>query len=28
MDDYNNNHPHASLDDLTPIEFMKKRMNL
>ncbi len=28
MDDYNNNHPHASLDDLTLIEFMKKRMNL
>lgn len=28
MDDYNNNHPHASLDDLTPVEFMRKRMNL
>lgn len=28
MYDYNNNHPHGSLDDHSPIEFMKKRMNL
>ncbi len=28
MDDYNNNHPHASLDDQSPVEFMKKRMSL
>jgi putative transposase len=28
MNDYNNNHPHGSLDDLSPVEFMKKRMSL
>lgn len=27
-DDYNNNHPHASLGDQSPIEFMKKRISL
>jgi len=28
MNDYNNNHPHASLDNQSPIEFMQKRMKL
>lgn len=27
MDDYNNNHPHASLANMSPVEFMKTKSN-